>query len=133
MGMTRRKEERQMTITATFSNGHTDTYKGKRDVKAAWAIIDRATGETHQSGHSLDRAKADKTANGNLRYLRGEYSLDYYLDLPSRYAHQRAYAAKQAKGAGWDGKGNLRQFVVDHNAAITAELRKRTRIEIVDT
>jgi hypothetical protein len=55
-----------MTITATFSNGFTDTYKGDRSVKAAWAIIDRATGKVINSGHSLDRIKAQKTAEGNV-------------------------------------------------------------------
>lgn len=55
-----------MNITATFSNGFADTYKGDRAVKAAWAIIDRATGKVLNSGHSLDRAKAQKTAEGNV-------------------------------------------------------------------
>lgn len=53
-------------IVATFSNGHTDTYNGDRPVKAAWAIIERATGRVVNSGHSLDRAKAQKTAEGNV-------------------------------------------------------------------
>lgn len=55
-----------MTITAKFSNGHVDVYKGDRPVKAAWMIVDRATGEVLNSGHSLDRAKAQKTAEGNI-------------------------------------------------------------------
>lgn len=52
-------------ITATFSTGHTDTYKGTRPVKAAWAII--IDGKVADSGHSLDRAKAAKTADGHRR------------------------------------------------------------------
>lgn len=52
--------------TARFSNGHVDTYKGKRDVKAAWMITEKATGEVVKSGHSLDRLKAEKTARGNI-------------------------------------------------------------------
>lgn len=55
-------------ITATFSNGHTDTYKGTREVKAAWALIRKDTGETLASGHSLDMAKARKTAEGKIGY-----------------------------------------------------------------
>ena len=49
-----------MTITAKFSNGFTDTYKGTRDVKAAWMITNKATGEVINSGHSLDRVRAQK-------------------------------------------------------------------------
>jgi len=55
-------------ITAKFSNGHTDTYKGQRDVKAAWMIVRKSDGEVMNSGHSLDRARAEKTAEGNCRY-----------------------------------------------------------------
>ena len=51
--------------TAIFSNGHTDTYKGNRPVKAAWAIICNADGKVLMSGHSLDRAKAQNTAHSN--------------------------------------------------------------------
>lgn len=49
--------------TATFSNGHTDTYKGKRDVRAAWMVI-LPTGKI-VSGHSFDVATARKTAEGH--------------------------------------------------------------------
>ncbi len=55
-----------MTKTATFSTGYTDTYKGNRDVKAAWAIV--FNGEVLASGHSLDAAKARKTAESNVSY-----------------------------------------------------------------
>lgn len=120
-----------MTITATFSNGETDTYKGNRPVTAAWAIICRHTNETLASGHSLDPIKADKTANGHLPEYAGLYDLPRYLPLPAAHAAQRSFAMKKARGAGWTGKGNLRKFVTDHNAKITSELRKRTRIEII--
>lgn len=87
-----------MTITATFSNGYTDTYKGNRDVKAAWAIIRKADGEVMMSGHSLDADKALKTATGNVRtYLaRGEA-----VSKPSRYAHQIIYYDKLARERGF--------------------------------
>ena len=49
---------------AIFSNGHTDVYKGKRAVKAAWMF--EYKGKTY-SGHSLDAEKANKTANNTLR------------------------------------------------------------------
>jgi len=44
---------------AIFSDGHKDVYKGNRDVKAAWAIYDKATGEFLLSGHSIDRNRAE--------------------------------------------------------------------------
>ena len=53
-------------VTATFSNGHTDTYKGHRDVKAAWAVIERATGKVIDSGHSLTVRAAEKTARTSV-------------------------------------------------------------------
>jgi len=77
-----------MTITATFSNGYTDTYKGTRPVKAAWAIINRETGEVIASGHSLDRVKAQKTATGNVT-LCVRLSHDAYpsFRLPASLVH----------------------------------------------
>lgn len=50
-------------IIATFSNGETDEYKGIRDIKAAWQVThpDGAT----STGHSLDRARAEKTARNH--------------------------------------------------------------------
>jgi hypothetical protein len=51
-------------IVATFSNGYSDTYKGDRDVKAAWMVI-TADGKIY-SGHSRDRASAEKTARTYL-------------------------------------------------------------------
>lgn len=57
-----------MPITATFSNGHVDVYKGKRPVKAAWMITRKSDGKVLNSGHSLDVDKARKTAEGNAAY-----------------------------------------------------------------
>jgi len=54
--------------TTTFSNGYIDTYKGKRDVKAGWAVFNKATGEMIDCGHSLDRATAERTVKANTRY-----------------------------------------------------------------
>jgi hypothetical protein len=122
-----------MTITATFSNGYTDTYKGDRAVKAAWAIIDRATGKTLNSGHSLNRATAQKTAEGNLRHT-SVPSVNH-----SGYAYTgRAtpgYYAKQAREYyGWTGKGDREAlvFLKANNADITARKRAAVIIEVVD-
>jgi hypothetical protein len=54
------------TITATFSNGHTDKYQGGRAVTAAWMVVEKATGKVVNSGHSLNRAGALKTARGSI-------------------------------------------------------------------
>ena len=54
------------TTTAIFSNGHTDKYQGHRNVKAAWMVVETATGEVVGSGHSLNRAGALKTAKGSI-------------------------------------------------------------------
>lgn len=108
-----------MKITATFSTGFTDTYKGKRDVKAAWAIINRETGAVINSGHSLDAAKAAKTAEGNLRYVG-------FVDLgisehPLRYV--------KGTGAYLSRKQNAEAKA--HNAARLDFIRSKVRIEIV--
>ena len=48
-------------ITATFSNGYIDTYKGSRNVTAAWALINKQSGVVVASGHSLTTSAADST------------------------------------------------------------------------
>lgn len=122
-----------MTITATFSNGFIDTYKGDRAVKAAWAIIDRATGKVLSSGHSLDRAKAQKTAEGNLRNTKvpGVDHLGYAYTgraMPGYYAKQ----ARQYYG--WTGNGDRAAlaFLKAHNAEITARKHAAVIIEVID-
>jgi len=52
-------------ITATYTNGFQDTYKGKRDVKAAWAIFDLNTDKVIASGHSLTTKAATSNANSS--------------------------------------------------------------------
>ena len=89
-----------MTITATFSNGFTDTYKGKRDVKAAWMITSKADGKVLMSGHSLDRIKASKTAEGNVRYAANHLVEYCIVDVPSSTrAYGAAYMQSQIQNA----------------------------------
>ena len=102
--------------TATFSNGHADTYKGHRPVKAAWAIF-RQDGSCMASGHSLDRTKAEKTANTNLRHMTGGL-------VDTRYAFGNGRARPLTY---WEAR-NARE----HNARTLEAARKRIRIEIVD-
>ena len=61
-----KRDIKMKNLTAIFSNGFTDTYKGKRDVKAGWAIIEIETGVTVKSGHSLTDTLAYKTAASNM-------------------------------------------------------------------
>ena len=87
-----------MTITATFSNGHVDTYKGDRNVKAAWMIV-TPEGKI-VSGHSLDRAKAEKTARQNAGLISGHtFNL---LPRGSVPVHTLIWARKTARELGFD-------------------------------
>jgi hypothetical protein len=52
-------------IKATFSNGFTDTYNGTRKVTAAWALINKESGEVIASGHSLTVKAAESTAKSS--------------------------------------------------------------------
>ena len=130
--------------TATFSNGFIDTYKGKRDVKAAWAIINKETGETVSSGHSLDRARAAKTANGNLRYVRLDQSgtTVYYPSTISQFTIEdarKALSSLREVGAEVTlpaTRSSVYSDAVKHNENIRAKRRAKTealcKIEIVD-
>ena len=54
-------------ITVTFSNGFTREYKGNRNVKASWAIINKDTKETILSGFSMTRDLAYSSARNRRR------------------------------------------------------------------
>jgi hypothetical protein len=59
--------------SATFENGTTTVYGGKRDVTSAWLIVDRKTGEAVESwgkvakGFSVSGEAAHTTATGKVR------------------------------------------------------------------
>jgi hypothetical protein len=121
-------------IVATFSNGFQDTYKGKRDVKAAWMLVDRASGKPLSSGHSYDRAAAQKTAEGHIRYAVKDVDGKYAMPL-GRGAVTPAYLryiADAARSQGWDGKGSATNFWKARNAEIAAYKRAQVTIEIID-
>jgi hypothetical protein len=110
-----------MTITATFPNGFTDTYKGSRNVKAAWAIFNTATGAVIKSGHSLDRQKATKTADGSLQTI--WFERDFGLE-----GHPLNYV----KGSGPHMTSRQRTEARSHNAARLDFIRSQVTIQIVD-
>lgn len=110
-----------MTITATFSNGLTDTYKGNRDVRAAWAIIRKSDGVVLKSGHSLDAGKALKTAEGNLQNFSLGHDFDIH-DHPLRFFRLTTGALLSSRD---------RAAARQHNAARLDLIRSLVTIEVV--
>ena len=110
-----------MTIAATFSNGQTDAYKGAREVRAAWAIFNRATGDLILSGHSMNRQNAAKTADGKLQHLPWKS-----LGLPTDHA------LRYFEGGDWRDTVKQKRAKRVHNAARLGLISSLTRIEIVD-
>ena len=118
-----------MTITATFSNGFTDTYKGARPVKAAWAIISKADGSVLLSGHSLDLATASKTAEGNFKQV--EYKVagpsKGIRENPARSRMNPVYYARYAKEKGYKSWKEAYAAYVEWSR----EARKLVEIEVI--
>tara|TARA_R110000824_G_scaffold61802_2_gene163998 strand:+ start:1029 stop:1310 length:282 start_codon:yes stop_codon:yes gene_type:complete len=54
--------------TATFSDGTTDVYKGKRAVTAAWQITHSDRPTWAHSGHSLNESAAASTAASQISW-----------------------------------------------------------------
>ena len=116
-----------MNITATFSNGTADTYKGHRPVKAAWAIIRKSDSKTIVSGHSLDRTKAAKPAAGHIADVYG-----YGPMMPTR-----AYPGieKYLRREGYDGPkatSSMTAWAKAQNADRRARIEADHTIEVVD-
>jgi len=109
-----------MTITATFSNGHTDTYKGSRDVKAAWMLIEIETGKVIKSGHSMTAASAEKTAKSWIPVA---------ASLPTGWKDFR----KSLTGANYaigEGYKSIREMEKDYKK-MNAEKAKQYKVEVV--
>ena len=116
-----------MTKIATFSNGHTDAYKGKRDVRAAW-MVTLPTGKII-SGHSVDLDTARKTAEGHrgdgcqFRELKMSGARGRDIVTPA-FAQ---WAGKVAKDAGFAD----RKAYNAHAAKMRADYISRSKIEVV--
>jgi hypothetical protein len=112
-------------LISTFSNGHTDTYNGKRDVKAGWMI----TGPQGDffTGHSQDRETARKTAEGKASYLKGA---PCHCDRPGGRTSpaREAYFAKLSRSRGFP---SWKAEYADYTIKIAA-FRAQCRIEIVE-
>jgi len=94
-------------ITATFSNGFADTYKGD--------------GKVINSGHSLDAAKAAKTAEGHLQNV--WFEIHFGID--------RSHPLYYFKGAYPHSSSKVKREAKAHNAERLAFIRSLVRIEIV--
>ncbi len=128
----------KMTIIAKFSNGFKDEYKGQRDVRAAWMITRKSDGKVLASGHSLDRAKAAKTAAGKLMHAEGLcFNKLPMFDVPKHiYAGaDYSYLFKMARKYGYDGRAvfhEYKRWAKAKNAERRAAAEASTQIEIVD-
>lgn len=117
-------------IVATFSNGLTDEYKGKRDVKAAWMVV-LPNGKV-MTGHSNDIATAHKTASAKAAEMfRGEQeSLKFHwqaLKAASKWAHAQPMIRAALAKHGF-------KNVKEHDAALAAARAAfvtRCKIEVV--
>lgn len=125
-------------IIATFSNGHQDEYKGTRKVRAAWMITRKADGKVLASGHSLDRVKALKTAQGNVAHvvtIPGRYPVTVPRSAmyanPAWASHTRKVLADQGVEAG-KGVHAVIRAAKAHNADLNADKRALVEIEVVD-
>lgn len=130
-----------MTLTATFSNGHQDTYKGQRDVKAAWMITEAATGKVLNSGHSKDRESARKTAEGNVTHaavhltdLPGFHLPRSTRDLNTGWARQILKQLREAGGLAPEhiSLDTVFQAAKEANQRLAADKRSKVNIEIID-
>ena len=113
---------------ATFSNGFTDTYKGYRDVKAAWMITNKATGEVIASGHSLDRVKAAKTSQGAM----SEKAYGFGPIMPTR---PYPGIEKNLRRCGYNGPrsaASMARWAREQNADRLAKIGAAHNIEIID-
>ncbi len=124
-----------MTKTiAKFSNGFKDKYNGKRNVKAAWAIIKIATNETINSGHSLDKETAQRTGTNTLRqwnynpYTYIGHRCPRYMCSPMEWQRR---AIEEAGKKGYPATYKGVQQAKDDLAAKRDELHKQYRIEVV--
>lgn len=110
-----------MNLTATFSNGFKDVYKGARPVKAAWMVTEIETGKVVASGHSLTRENADKTARGSIPLAQ---------QLPSGWSYLKNTISmyQYAKKRGYSSPSEMAADYKKQNA----ERAKLYRVEVVN-
>lgn len=125
-------------LTAIFSNGHRDPYKGTRPVKAGWMITRKEDGKVLASGHSLDRVKAHKTAAGNVSHvvtIPGRYPVTVPRSAAYATPQWAAHTRKTLAALGVEvskGTHGVVAAAKAHNAELNAEKRNLVDIEVVD-
>lgn len=118
-----------MAKTATFSNGYTDTYKGKRDVRGAWMVFERSTGIVLRSGHSNDVVTAQKTGEQNASDLaRGDArQFNKFEAVSPRHPNRFRLDLEYARECGFDtveaAKSDLKVRI--------AEARRNYGVEVI--
>lgn len=105
-----------MTKTSIFSNGHRDEYKGSRPVTAGWMLV-RPNGHI-ESGHSIDRTTAEKTARSHGQLVRTISP----REATSLYFIQKARKLGFRNVKAWN----------DSLKAENAEYLAKCRVEVVD-
>jgi len=75
-------------ITHTFKNGITTEYKGNRDVKAAWIIVD-ADGALIKKGYSMTLELAAKAGENEVRLGKPWYKCCKFSHFPDMYRDDR--------------------------------------------
>jgi len=117
-------------IKTTFSNGFTDQYKGKRDVTAGWALIEKATGEIAACGHSRDRAAAEKTASATISAMAPHRILTFPSTVLQAKQYRRALTARGVDPA--KTPAGLRDQVKRWNWKCNSDFLASHSVEIVD-
>ena len=106
--------------TATFSNGHTAKYNGKRSVAAAWMMIETSTGNLVGTGFSVDKqaaqANAEQKAYGNVN------------PFPVGFDKQEKAAYVEQYGRG----KSVEEFINNHNER-RERMMNEVSIEVVAT
>lgn len=114
--------------TATFENGTTTTYGGEREVKSAWLIVDRKTGEAVETwgklakGFSVSGEAAHTTATAKIRDICHE---DFIFMSTYDWKHGSPAVKHLAKHFGTNNVTILKRKVREYNAlALNAALAK---------
>lgn len=102
-------------ITATFSNGYTDTYKGTRAVKAAWMVVEKLTGRVVATGHSIDFGAAEKTAKSAI--------VQHTLPTGWRNWRKDVRATRYAKSLGYESVEHMESEYQRVNAEYSATVQ----------
>ena len=110
-----------------FSDGSIDEYKGRRNVKAGWAIFD-SSGNRVDCGHSLSRELAFKTARNSLRQkIHNSFPRKVEFATPEYVRYRQQTLAKM----GFEGR-RAHDDYLKNIENLRNMLESSSRIEVVD-